>query len=157
MLKEMGALFYMAQEAVGAQGLHEALHGAKQEDLVEIPGDILPTINASGNVVLQKLVPLWRDEGHVRVKQEASQIILGQPRTESLKIDQVGSVLMKQNVLGLEITVDENLRQLGQAFSYGTEGGSVDALSDPKMASQAIFKEIFLLPEVKGGIELRLE
>src|SRR5215472_6212164 len=104
----MPVLFNKTEKSVGAQCLHETLHRAKSERLLET------SVRLFAAIVFEQLLPLGIRQIYIWIVEQRGQIILRQPGTHSLKINQVRLAVPDQNVLRLKIAMDENTRPLRQ-------------------------------------------
>ena len=157
--EKMGAGVGVAEFAVGAEGLHEALHGA---EVVE-GSEVRRIFHAcGGEVVREERVALGGGEAHVGVEQEGGEVVLREAGAEALEINERGLAVADHHVLALEIAVHEAARFGGELGGDFAEARAVHLRGDVggahfEVPAEAVLDEVVLLPFVERGVEGRLE
>src|SRR4051794_765670 len=97
-----------AEEAVGSEGLHQALHRTQLEEAIErrIGNEIIFTLSRA--IIFGQFASLVRSQLDVRIVQERRQIILRQPRPHPLEVDQMGLAISNNDVLRLKIPMHQD-------------------------------------------------
>ena len=152
----MGFFAFEAEEAVGAEGLHQTLCGGEQEKFTEG----IPIVRGAGNLVIiekEILTPcFWK--GDVGIAEERCEVVEGASGAQPLKIDQDRFAVADHHVLRLKIAVDENKRRCeqptGQLRKFRLQGfilcGREVNLAD---VPDAVLPEVVPLPPVEIRIE----
>src|SRR5690348_3138479 len=95
----------MAQFSVGAEGLHEALHGAQ---IVEGPetGRFVPSrAMETAEIVRKQFLALRIAERDVGIEEQRSEIVLRQTGPQPLEVDQAHLAIPHDDILALEVAV----------------------------------------------------
>ncbi len=158
--EEISAPLFVSEEAVGAQGLHEALGCAAPIDGLEGGVGRGAGFGEAFLIEAEKGELFGLREGDVGIEQEGGEVVLGQAEAHALEVDQARGMVEQEDILGLEIAVNQSARQSGklggkggEGFASGLEGGG----RETEMTDQAILEEVVLFPKIEGFVEGRLE
>ena len=120
-VEEMAAFPYESEETVGAEGLHEALHGAELEGVLEVGWDLRAVRTGLCAVIGEEFVAFGVGEGDVGIEEDGGEVVLSEPVAHALEVDEAGVVVADDDVLGLEIAVDEEAGEGGEFSGDGVE------------------------------------
>src|SRR5687768_18005297 len=99
MFQKLGPAVDMAEFAVGAESLHQALHRA-----AIINGPEMGVISAlrpiePGEIMAEQLLAFGGSENDVRIEEQRRQVVGGEPGSQTLKIDQANFAIANDHVL----------------------------------------------------------
>jgi hypothetical protein len=142
--------------------LHEALCGTLPEDTVKILPDFSAILPEDRLVILKQVGAFFRPDLDVGVAEKGGEIVLGEPWSHSLEVDENGVTIADEDVLRLKVTVDKLPREGGQMLrqalhrSTFKKGGTI-LFWNPKNIAQTVIHEILLLPPVEPPVEGKLQ
>src|SRR5438132_13440807 len=111
MFQEMFVAFDEAEEAVGAEGLHQTLHGAETQLEIEIAVDCDAVFDLTAAIVCRQLCAFAFGKIDIRIIKQRREIVFGKAGSHSLKIDQVRLTVSDDDVLRLKVAVHQNSRE----------------------------------------------
>ena len=162
MIEKIGSFLHQAEEAVGAQRLHEALHRAKIIYSREIGGHHFASRAPFREIVFEQFVAFRRCEVDIRIVQQRGQIVLHEAGAQSLEIDEAGAPIIDHDILRLKVTMHEDpgtaVEELGDLGKPVHVAAGLDIFAlELKDAAEAILEEIILFPAVKFAVEFGLQ
>src|SRR3981081_1133757 len=98
MLQEMIVAFDQAEESVGAECLHQSLHGAEAQGEIELTVDSGAVSNLLITIVSDQFHALSVRKIDIWIVEERGEIVRGKTRTHSLKIDQVSRAVSDETI-----------------------------------------------------------
>src|SRR6202043_119887 len=105
MLQEMIVAFDQAEESVGAECLHQSLHGAEAQGEIELTVDGCAVSNLLIAIVIDQFHALSVRKIDIWIVEERGEIVGVKTRTHSLKIDQVSLAVADDKILRLKVTM----------------------------------------------------
>ena len=115
-LEEMFVPFDEAEEAVGAECLHEALHSAQAKFEVELAVYHNSVFELPVAIVRRQLSAFGFGKIDIWIVEQRGEILFGQAGPHPLEIDQVRLAVTDDNVLRLKIAVHKNSWERCQAL-----------------------------------------
>src|SRR4051794_32905809 len=88
--------------AIGAQRLHETLHGTEVVKRAEAGRLVASRAMQAAQIVGEQFLALRSSERDIRIEQEGSEIVLGEPGAQALEVDETHFAIAHDNVLALE-------------------------------------------------------